>query len=180
MISSYKKNNFCDLLSTLVFLKSPKKIVEFGILNGYSIDAFIKNKKNDCHIHAYDIFEKFNGNYTDYDAIIKKYKDIQNIHIHRGDYYDEYNNIENSSIDILHIDIANDADVYQFCLDNYYDKIVHGGLIILEGGSEERDNVEWMLKYNKKPIKKFLDKISDRYTFTTVENFPSITIIIKQ
>jgi hypothetical protein len=51
------------------------------------------------------------------------------------------------------------------------------GVMILEGGSEARDNVDWMDKYNKKKIKPYLDSISGDYIIHTINKFPSITII---
>ena len=44
MNSSYNnKINFGDIISTITFLQKPTKIVECGILEGYSLDKFIKN-----------------------------------------------------------------------------------------------------------------------------------------
>jgi len=51
------------------------------------------------------------------------------------------------------------------------------GVLILEGGSEKRDNVEWMSKYNKSKIKPVLEKYKTKYSVTTLGDYPSITII---
>lgn len=51
--------------------------------------------------------------------------------------------------------------------------------MLLEGGSEERDNVEWMVKYNKRKINPYLKSISDKYDITIIDRFPSLTIINK-
>ena len=58
-------------------------------------------------------------------------------------------------------------------------KISEGGLIILEGGSKERDNIEWMKKFNFLKIKPILDKIKNKYKVHVLEPFPSLTIIKK-
>ena len=47
------------------------------------------------------------------------------------------------------------------------------GIMIMEGGSEQRDNVEWMIKYNKPKIQPVIKK----YGLNVVGTFPSITII---
>ena len=44
---------------------------------------------------------------------------------------------------------------------------------------EERDNVEWMVKYKKPKINSFLQTIKDNYRYQIVEKFPSITIFYK-
>ena len=63
MKSSYKNNlDYKDIFDTLCFLKNPQKIVEIGILDGYSLKAMADNVSSSCQIDAYDIFEEFNGN----------------------------------------------------------------------------------------------------------------------
>ena len=51
--------------------------------------------------------------------------------------------------------------------------------MIMEGGSEERDNVEWMIKYNKPKITPVLQKYSNSVKIEVLEDFPSITLIRK-
>lgn len=178
MISSYLNRDltYGDLISCVTFLKKPKKIVEFGILDGYSLFNFINNSDEETIIEAYDIFESFNGNSSDRE-IIKKFQDNKNVRIKYGDFYQKYKDFNNESIDILHIDIANDGNVYEFAVKNYLEKINKNGIIILEGGSEKRDKVNWMEKYNKKSIVSFLNSLN--MNFKIFGEFPSITIIFK-
>lgn len=163
----------------MTFLNKPKTIVEFGILDGYSLDSFIENSDKECQIYACDIFEDFIGNGSEYNVIMGKYKNIDNVHIGKCDFYQEYKNIKDDSVDILHVDIANDGTTYDFCINNYYNKIRKNGFILLEGGSKDRDNVEWMLKYDKKPIAEYLEKIKDKYEIMTIDTYPSMTIVKK-
>ena len=79
--------------------------------------------------------------------------------------------------DIIHIDIANNGDTYEFAINNYMNKLKKDGIMILEGGSEERDNVNWMTKYNKPKIRTIINKYLDVYDIYTLDKFPSITII---
>ena len=97
--------------------------------------------------------------------------------IEYGDFYKLKDTIDNNSIDLLHVDIANNGDVYEYVLNNYIDKMNKDGIIILEGGSIERDNIEWMNKYNKPKIKPIVDKYKDKYDILTMGNIPSISII---
>lgn len=181
MNSSYNsKINFGDIISSITFLKNPKKIVECGILEGYSLDKFILNSDTDTQIDAYDIFDKFHGNHAIKDKIIKQFSPHKNVNIEYGDFYNVFKLHENKSIDILHIDIANNGDVYEFMFQNYVDKLKDDGIILMEGGSEERDNIEWMIKYNKYKIKPVLKKYSENYDIKTIGKIPSITIIKKK
>lgn len=181
MNSSYNsKINFGDIISSITFLKNPKKIVECGILEGYSLDKFILNSDTDTQIDAYDIFDKFHGNHAIKDKIIKQFSPHKNVNIEYGDFYNVFKLHENKSIDILHIDIANNGDVYEFMFQNYVDKLKDDSIILMEGGSEERDNIEWMIKYNKSKIKPVLEKYSENYDIKTIGKIPSITIIKKK
>ena len=139
MNSSYKsKIDFGDIISTITFLRKPKKIVEFGILEGFSLMRFV---------------EKFNGNHAVKDKLDNIFNHYTNVNIQEGDFYEGFKNYSDKSIDILHIDIANNGDIYQFVFDHYIQKIADNGIILMEGGSYKRDNIEWMIKYNKPKIK---------------------------
>ena len=176
--SSYKNNiDFNDIFDTIVFLINPKKIVEFGILDGYSLESFVGNSSEDCSIEAYDLFDDFNGNHAEFDFINNKFNKYNNVTIKKGDFYKSLDNFKDKSIDILHIDIANNGDTYEFAINNYIKKLSDHGIMILEGGSIERDNVEWMVKYNKPKINPVIKKYYNKYSVKLIEKFPSITII---
>jgi len=178
MKSSYLNNdvNYGDLISAAIFNKNPQNIVEFGILDGFSLKIFVDNFP-DANINAFDIFDEFNGNCAKKD-IIEKFAEYKNVNIEYGNFYDKYNDLDN--IDILHIDIANNGDVIEFLLENYLPKLSSNGLIIFEGGSEERDNIDWMQKYNKRKIKPILDDLKRMdIEVKTFGRIPSITLIKK-
>lgn len=179
MSSSYNKKDigYNEFFQFCLFLINPKKIVEFGILNGFSLDIF--KEKKDVKIEAYDIFEDFNGNHCKRE-LIEKYSEYENVKIEYGDFYKKINDFEDNSIDILHIDIANNGDVYEFALENYFKKVSNNGIMILEGGSQERDNVGWMKKYNKPSIVNILKMFKENgINVLTLGDFPSLTIIKK-
>lgn len=177
MNSSYlSKLDFGDLLKIITVLINPKKIVEFGILDGFSLKAFA-DSNNNCIIEGYDIFEDFIGNSPNMNALNDVFKDKNNVSIMKRDFYKSVDLFENQSIDIIHIDIANNGDVYEFAIKNYIQKLSPNGIMLLEGGSEERDNVEWMIKYNKPKIKPILEKYQNDYKISTIDKFPSLTII---
>jgi predicted O-methyltransferase YrrM len=179
MRSSYKNNiNYSDIFKTICFIKNPTLIVEFGILDGFSLKAFIDSSLPTTVIKAFDIFENFNGNGSKRD-IINKFQQYQNVEINYGDYYTKFSDFEDNTIDILHIDIANCGDTYEFMFQHYLPKLKDDGIILLEGGSEQRDNVEWMKKYNKRPITSVIQKYNNQFNIKVISDFPSLTLVKK-
>lgn len=180
--SSYINNvTYLDIIAGITVSVQPKKIIEFGILNGHSLKTFYNYSDKNTQIYAYDIFDDFNGNSANKIEIDKRFKNCNNVTIEYGDYYSQYKSIDDNSIDILHIDIANNKEVYNFCIDNYLTKISDSGCIILEGGSKERDEVEWMNKYNKPKIFPYIEQLKERddIVIETIGTNPSITILKK-
>lgn len=174
--SSYKENNYDKVFQSVCFILKPKKIVEFGILEGYSLDSFVKYG-NESLIEANDLFDEFPYNAADYNFITKKYHENANVSIYKRDFYKSVDLYEDNSIDILHIDIANNGETFDFAIQNYLSKV--RGIMIMEGGSEERDNVEWMIKYDKPKIRPVLQKYSNSVKIEILEDFPSLTLIKK-
>jgi hypothetical protein len=161
-------------------------IVECGILDGFSLETIYSNFSSLAHfsVDAYDIFDKFNGNHAKRDFLDVKFtKDkYPNLKIQDGDFYKVYKKYEDQSIDILHVDIANNGDTYQFVFDRYMSKMKKNGIILLEGGSEERDNIEWMKKYDKPKIKPIIEKYQQQpiYSIKTFGKIPSLTLVQKK
>jgi predicted O-methyltransferase YrrM len=178
MNSSYKNSlTYKDIISYITWDISPTAIVEIGILDGYSLDTFVNSADNNCKIHAYDIFDEFIGNAADKDKLQHRFNEHENVNIEYGDFFKLNDKIRDDSIDILHIDIANNGDIYEYVFQNYVQKIKKGGVIILEGGSNDRDRVEWMNKYNKPMIQPVLEKYKNDFKIKTTGSIPSITVI---
>jgi predicted O-methyltransferase YrrM len=110
---------------------------------------------------------------------VQQFNLYDNVTIDYGDFYDVYKKYNDKSIDILHIDIANNGDVYEYMFKNYINKVKDDGIILMEGGSNQRDHVEWMTKYNKPKIKPVLDKYMTNFDIKTIGGLPSLTIIKK-
>ena len=165
--------NYGDIFEIILFLNKPKSILEIGILDGFSLDIFAKNTSSDTIIEAYDIFDEFNGNCASKDFLLNKFKSYSNIKIEYGDFYKLHKNINN--FDLIHIDIANNGDVIEYALNNYISKLNENGIIIFEGGSIERDNIEWMIKYDKPKI----NPIVEKYNLKLIGSFPSVCIYKK-
>ena len=144
-------------------------------MQGYSLDCFVKY--SNASIEANDLFDDFPYNAADRTFIENRYKGVSNLKIHKKNFYESVNDYVDNSIDILHIDIANTGDTYDFAIKNYLPKVK--GIMVLEGGSEERDNVEWMLKYDRPKIQPVLKKYSSSVIITVLEDYPSLTFIKK-
>ena len=180
MRSSYKNNDitYSDIISSITQIVKPKKILEIGILDGYSLESFIKSSKSDTEIHAFDIFNDFNGNHSDIKTMISRFEKFPNVKIEYGNFYNIHNNI--TKYDLIHIDIANTGDVFHYTMDHYFSKLTDNGVIIFEGGSITRDNVEWMIKYDKPKIYDAIEEyINKGHNIKTYGELPSITVITK-
>jgi len=179
MKSSYFNNdiNYGDIITTSIFNQNPKLIVEFGILDGFSLKIFA-NHFPDAEIKAFDIFDDFIGNGAKKD-IIDKFSTYKNVSIEYGDFYKKYNDLNN--IDILHIDIANNGDTYKFAIDHYLPLLNPNGILLLEGGSHERDHIDWMEKYKKPKIHPIIHNLKKRLDLKVqvIGSIPSITLITK-
>ena len=171
MNSSYtNKIDFGTLIEGITAAVNPSHIVEVGILEGFSLEHFRRGSRADTTIQAYDIFQEFNGNHADKETLEERFSRYPNVTIEYGDFYKLHEQIEN--VDIIHIDIANNGDVFEYAVQHYLPKLSEKGIMLLEGGSQERDNVEWMAKYSKPKIQPVVEK----YGLKVIGTFPSITI----
>jgi hypothetical protein len=72
--------------------------------------------------------------------------------------------------DLMHFDISNHAGHLKY-LKNLMDGWMHKGTVLFEGGSKERDKVEWMKDFQ--PIN------SSGINFITInEDFPSLSLML--
>ena len=190
MHSSYMANNFYDVICNTVFAFPASVAVELGVLDGYSTMAIAESlsqisilKQQTGHLHSYDLWEDYPYRHGDIDKVTKMLKDndlLEFVSLYKMDAYEVHNSYEDNSVDLLHIDISNDGDALEKMMELWHPKIRHCGLILFEGGSEERDKIEWMVKYNKKPIRPVLDSlkiIQENYIYGTYDLFPSLTIM---
>lgn len=178
MRSSYKNTDitYGDLIETVTQIINPKNILEIGILDGYSLESFTKTSSKSAQIDAFDIFNDFNGNHSDKAKLISKFETFPNVKIEYGDFYKLHNTVNN--YDLIHIDIANTGETFEYVMKNYLSKLSCNGAIIFEGGSITRDNVEWMKKYQKKSIYPVIQEyVNNGYNIRTYGDLPSITII---
>lgn len=168
--SSYTLNNIGKTIYETVIKYKPKKIIDFGVLYGYSTVCLAQGVRDNGfgEIIAYDLFEDYKYKKGNKDVVLnnlKLYNLEKYVTIIKKDFNDWLN--EKEKFDLLHLDISNTGDIIQSIYNHY-----PNSLIMFEGGSEERDNIDWMVRFNKPKINK------SKVNFTILNpKFPSISII---
>lgn len=186
MKSSYKKNNYGDLFTSLVKIHKPSICVEYGLLDGYSTIHIAEGLKQNSkgHLFSFDIFEDFEFNHANYDNIVNNVSlfELDNfVTIDKGNFYDpfEFRKFKINSIDFMHVDVANTGETIDCFCKSWWKRISFGGIVVFEGGSILRDSeIEWMK--NKKPISNFNKIIGQFFNYTVINSYPSITLLTKK
>jgi predicted O-methyltransferase YrrM len=175
--SSFQKNDLGRTLYDLVLEKKPKKIVEWGVLYGYSTVAMAMalDELGEGHITGYDLFEDYAFKHSTLEqtqANIDRYGVSKYVTLAKGDFKEWIKNPE--PFDLLHVDISNHGDTVTQLYEGIKDRVKAGAIVIFEGGATgEREEILWMKKYS-------FPKISDSGVPYKVidERFPSISQII--
>lgn len=170
--SSYHDNNLGKTLYEFVLYHKPEKVIDFGALNGYSTICLAMGCKenNKGRVKVYDLFDGYEYNHGKLSTLVKNLKEyglLDWVDIEEKNFFDWVKNPE--PFDLIHIDISNTGDILDIINDHLRDK----GVVLFEGGSEQRDHVGWLQKYNKKPIN------ASRAKFQVINsNFPSISLLL--
>lgn len=158
IVSSYGKNNIGKTLYDTVIKYKPKKIIDFGILYGYSTICLAQGVKDNGfgEVIAYDLFEDYPYKRAVKDVVLNNLK-FYNLDQYVSLIKKDFNNwlYENEKFDLLHLDISNTGDT----ISEIYTYFPNS-LVLFEGGTQERDNEEWMHKYNATPITSLQSKIN--------------------
>jgi len=175
--SSYKENNLGKTLYETVLKIKPKKIMEFGVLHGYSTIAMAQALRDlgGGHIFAYDLFEDYPYNHGTVKEVarnLKKYGVEDFVSIKRGNFFNWLGKWE--KFDLLHIDISNDGEIITQAVKKLSKFLDLGSVILFEGGIKARDRIDWMTKYKKPPMYPLKQKLG--YEILN-EGFPGLSII---
>lgn len=183
MRSSYQENNYDELFSALIAIHKPKVIVETGVLDGFSLLAMAEASDPRSDIFAYDLFEDYEFKHGQQKEVQERLdmRSCKNVKLVKQDAIEAAKNHEDNSVDFLHIDISNDGDVLEKMFDVWTSKIKVNGIIVFEGGSGERDYVEWMQIHKKRSVRQFkrTNLFDSRFEYVTLTPFPSLTICRK-
>ncbi len=193
MHSSYTQHNYADVFKAIVSAFQPIKCVEIGTLEGYSAIAIGQGLKENFekhgaegHLDAHDLFEEYRYRNA---AMATAQKNIDEagvgrfVTLHQQHADSVSKDYQDGSVNLLHIDISNCGDTVRRMMEAWDPKMIHGGIILFEGGTDERDQVEWMVKYGRQPIKRELETnpiIEAKYVFATYMKFPGLTCLLKK
>jgi len=192
--SSYKQNRIGKKIQSIIIEHRPNLCIELGVLDGYSAfhiaKALKENEENNLSYGSYlcvfDLWEDYDfkhGNMKSFINMAEKLKLKKYIETYKMDAFNVHKYFGDYSIDFLHIDISNDGDKIRTLIKQWHNKIKMRGVVVIEGGSEERDNVEWMIRFKKPSIKKEIENneiINKFYDYEICTNFPSITLMTKK
>ena len=81
MESSYKKNSFDKIFRSICKAYNPKSILEIGILDGYSLNSFLKYSSVDTEIKAIDLFEEYEYKNATFSQINERFLESKNLSI---------------------------------------------------------------------------------------------------
>jgi len=190
MRSSYIQHNYGDVFYRLIRTYGGRVFVELGVLDGYSTMAIARAIRDDgsgSKLDAYDLFEDYKYNHGVQEEVQQRLNDANlapYVNLVKADALTVSSKYEPNSVNFLHVDLSNTGTILNTIMKQWDEKMVWGGLILFEGGSEERDNVEWMKKYNMEPIKSELENNSrisgGKYVFGTYLKFPSLTCLMRK
>lgn len=180
--SSYVDREYGSLFYALVRTLQPRQCVEIGIFQGLSLlSAAAALRDNGAGaIAGYDLFDDYPYRHADQSQVARQViaSGLEAwTTLHRADAAAVHAHWE--SVDYLHVDISNTGDTYRQVFAQWFGKVRQ--VILLEGGSRERDNVDWMLEYRKPAIGPAVAEIGHRYppwSLSVLEPFPSLTIAV--
>ena len=190
MRSSYKENSYGNVFRALILAHQPRIIVECGVLDGYSTmhiaHALRFNHSRGipmAEFYAYDLWEEYEYKHGDLEEVenMLKSKDLLDyVMLNEGDAFEVAEAFDPATVDFLHIDISNNGEKVAEAVRAWGDKISPTGIIAFEGGSEERDKVEWMIKYKFPSIRYELFNnpiITKKWDMQIFKTFPSMTLM---
>lgn len=170
--SSYYKNNIGKTLYNTVLTMQPFIIIEFGTLHGYSAIAMaqaLRDLDSSGKIICHDLWKKYpykNTSMESTQATIDELGLTKYIELVEMDFY----NWKPEPFDLIHFDISNHAGHIKYLKNMVNDNLLNS-TVLFEGGSKERDKVEWMKDFQ--PIN------SSGIKFITIdENFPSLSMLL--
>lgn len=193
MHSSYAQHNYAEVFKSIVSAHQPLVCVELGTLEGYSAIAIAQGLRENFekgggrgHLACHDLFEDYQFRNSPLERTQRNIEEAgvaDFITLYRANAMSVAEDYSDNSIGLLHIDISNTGDTLTWAMEQWDRKMIQGGIILFEGGTDERDNVEWMIKFGKTPIKAELEAnpiIREKYVFSTYMKFPSLTCLLKK
>jgi hypothetical protein len=180
LTSSYATRGYGSLFYALIRVLKPQYAIEIGLFEGFSLlSAAAALRDNGAgRITGYDLFERYPYRHAARDQLSRQIAQSGLepwVSIHDSDAADVA--AQWAAVDYLHVDVSNTGDTFRQVFSQWSEKVRQ--MILLEGGSRERDNVAWMRQYGKPAIAPAIDDLRREYrdwSFSVLEPFPSVTI----
>jgi predicted O-methyltransferase YrrM len=194
MRSSYAQNNLGELIRTYVLGTRPNRhIVELGVLDGYSTLNIAQGLK-ELHelygqyskVDAYDLFDDYqfkHGSQAEVEKMIAEFGLSDYAQVIKGDAWKVADIYANKSIEFLHVDISNTGETLRRVMEVWHPKMADKGMLLFEGGSMERDNVEWMVRYGMPSIRDEIarnETLNRCYIYGVYLQFPSMLAAMRK
>lgn len=181
--SSYRDHGYGGFFYALVRCLRPRRCVELGVLQGYSLLAAARALRDnrEGRIDGYDLFEDYPYTNEPKAAVVERIRSAgltDCAQVHRA----EAGAVSAAAgpIDYLHVDLSNDGDRFRQVFEQWSAKVTQ--VIVLEGGSDSRDEVDWMVRYRRPPIAAALVELrrsrSD-WAIAVLEPYPSLTVALR-
>lgn len=174
--STHAANRLGETLFRATLALQPRKVIEFGVLNGYSTLCIAQALRmlSAGHLFSYDLWEDFpynHGKRSEVQATIEQAGLGAFVTLGKMDFWDWVR--EPDDCDLMYVDIAHDGAVIEAAV-AALGKLRRQAVLIFEGGSSERDNVPWMKQFKKQPIA----PLRARLGFRLLDGrFPSLSIL---
>jgi hypothetical protein len=183
LASSYKDHGYGLLFYALARVLSPQTCVELGVYQGFSLLATAAAlRDNDCGtIEGFDLFDDYPYRHESMANALCNIRDSgleRRARIQAAEAMEVHERF--AVVDWLHVDISNDGDIYHRIFSRWEPKVRR--VILFEGGSPQRDRVQWMTQYGKAPIVPAIEEIRRAYpdwTIAVLAPFPSLTMAMR-
>jgi hypothetical protein len=183
--SSYIQSNFGSLFYSFVRKLKPRLFIELGVLSGYSLFSSALGLQKNMHgkIIGIDLFEDYqykNDTFLNVTSRINELK-LNNIcTLLQGSAFDP--KLAAYKPNFLHVDLSNHGETIEKIFESWASVVQE--CIFFEGGSPQRDNVQWMDEYGKLPMDPVFKKFSrdsrfKDWEFYRVNSFPSMSICLR-
>ena len=182
--TSYKEHGYGYFFYALTRLLNPRSCVEIGVLQGFSLLTVASALEHNGlgQIEGFDLFEHYPYHNENMKNVIERIEGagLQRwARVSRLDAFDAERNFD--SVDYLHVDISNHGDIYRRMFGQWAGKVKK--VMLFEGGSAQRDRVEWMIKFEKPSIVEALEEIRRNYpewSISVLDPFPSLTVAVRR
>lgn len=186
--NAWKTVNYGFLFYGIIRGLRPDVCVELGTYAGFSAYWFGLALKHNGkgHLDCYDLWEQYLFNHVE-KVVAEKNLEGLPVRLYQEDAVNAYKKYGANSVDFLMIDLSNTGDIYRDYLYNWYHKLSPNAIVLMEGGTIERDNVEWMKKFEKPSIQRAFDEdlvknsyLLSHYDYVVISLFPGLTMFTKK